>query len=1278
MNENMSTKDRLEKIINGNYRYGESLEEKIARLYVEENQISKEDIDYILSFNLGLDKEKLNERINEKLKSKKEMEELLAKLNSEANPARTKEEIALDLYKNGEIDEDTLNFLYNHGTLMKGLVEDMMKEGNNTNNAVGQNPKDEVKVNEEIKQEEAPTNEIDEHIKGIQEHKDEISNAVYNSDFNALADLYNKNILNDNDLKILSETSETKVDGEQTKDLYNEVKSIAESVKQSDQNLSDLFKNNASILEENKPEALQQPEGVIPPVGRDIIEEDNSRLKINPTDFQNFNNGNDKNNNNNTEPTTPDNTKVKDFMKEAEEYKRKKEELKRRQQQANNNPTNDDNSNKHPLHAFMNDYIAVELENLKQNKGMIIPNSNKQTEEEIKAKLDVVNSEIEQLEAENEKIDEKNNEIKRELDATKKAFDVDFFEKMSELNADERESSDKAEALKEQRNKDIEKFENLSAEYKQMFNEYSSNLTKKALLEQDRKKYEKELENINTSENTNDNYNDRRSEVLTELKAGIEELERREFPNLAHASEYLEAKQANGVEAEDLKRIFKEDVQATKQVYDLLNEEQLLLIGRKTELENFLNSNTNNNNEEVKSPKLVAVEKQIEEEIKDLTNKKGEEIYSAIANLATLVKERETVKNQTMSTSNNENDALRKQAEEEIREIDEKISKIKKVTEMVNYPELFNKIDDRENFSEEFDNVLPPFIVTKYHDAGFYQKQLEDFEKTHNMDSAEAYKDIVDIRYDEYGFFAKDEEVNVNRFMNKYNLTLEEVYQYKDLNVNVNAAINASDNEYDKDIEKAVESGKINRKVKKQIKQSLEDKDMIRLLNIPLVDENGKERESIPELRNLADEYEISPYVLYSFAKSKSKKRGGPIPVVEERTLGEKAKGFLKRHWKGIAAVAVTVGVLITALVRCNSDNDKDAREAAKDAMDADNALKQEQEVNTEDKDLSTGEEVNSVEVGGQTYGMGGSGSYGTLNNVVHVNNGEDTEIREDYDGLYDTPPIDETDPNQPTTPEDPDDPEISIDLPYLEKDGQWQLKDGIIKYDGTVIYTGADGKTYTAKLSPEYFTEVDGRMYLTQDAFDALSNNGASIVETVNKGGIVLDDVKEVEQNDNTNSGQVNDNTNNSNNNTNTGNTTKTNESVFVEPSTPGVGEDVYPATPIISEKDENTQTGNTNNNQNVNDNTQTSEENYDSTLPDVEDAGLSDKEKEDAINSVLDELNKAQTPEVTSVEESEKKITDIQSALDKAKEEKAKALEQQQIDAATMGTYMGPEKSR
>ena len=1268
MNENMSTKDRLEKLITENRKFGEGLEEEIARLYVNEKEISKEDMDYLLGFNQGLDKEKLDSLINRNLQEQGELQKAQVKINSSSNPARTKEEIALDLYKKGEIDEDTLNFLYNNGTLRKGIVENMMKEENNTNNAVEQNP--EAKVNEEIKQEEAPTNEIDEHIKGIQEHKDEISNAVYNSDFSALADLYNKNILNDNDLKILSETSETKVDGEQTKDLYNEVKSIAESVKQSDQNLSDLFKNNASILEENKPEALQQPEGVIPPVGRDIIEEDNSRLKINPTDFQNFNNGND-NNNYNTEPTTPDNTKVKDFMKEAEEYKRKKEELKRRQQQANNNPTNDDNSSKHPLHAFMNDYIAVELENLKQNKGMIIPNSNKQTEEEIIAKLDVVNSEIEQLEAENEKIDEKNNEIKRELDATKKAFDVDFFEKMSELNADERESSDKAEALKEQRNKDIERFENLSAEYKQMFNEYSSNLTKKALLEQDRKKYEKELENINTSENTNDNYNDRRSEVLTELKAGIEELERREFPNLSHASEYLEAKQANGVEAEDLKRIFKEDVQATKQVYDLLNEEQLLLIGRKTELENFLNSNTNNNNEEVKSPKLVAVEKQIEEEIKDLTNKKGEEIYSAIANLATLVKERETVKNQTMSTSNNENDALRKQAEEEIREIDQKISKIKKVTEMVNYPELFNKIDDRENFSEEFDNVLPPFIVTKYYDAEFYQKQLEDFEKTHNMDSAEAYKDIVDIRYDEYGFFAKDEEVNVNRFMNKYNLTLEEVYQYKDLNVNVNAAKNASDNEYDKDIEKAVESGKINRKVKKQIKQSLEDKDMIRLLNIPLVDENGKERESIPELRNLADEYEISPYVLYSFAKSKSKKRGGPIPVVEERTLGEKAKGFLKRHWKGIAAVTVTVGVLITALVRCNSDNDKDPREAAKDAMDADNALKQEQEVNTEDKDLSTGEEVNSVEVGGQTYGMGGSDSYGSSNNVVHVNNGEDTEIREDYDGSYDTPPIDETDPNQPTTPEDPDDPEISVDLPYLEEGGYWQMKDGLISYDGTVTYTGADGKTYTAKLSPEYFTYVDGKMYLTQDAFDALSNNGASIVDTVNKGGIVLDDVKEVEQNDNTNSGQVNDNTNNSNNNTNTGNTTNTNESVFVEPapSTPGVGEDVYPATPIISEKDENTQTGNTNNNQNVNDNTQTSEENYDPTLPKSDDP--------DAIKSVLEGLNKAQTPEVTSVEESEKKITDIQSDLDKLKEERAKALKQQQINEADVAA-MNTEKIR
>lgn len=1230
MTDNMNRNERLEKLIKENRRFGESLEEEIARLYLEAKVISKEDVDYLLSFNQGLDEEKLGNYINKKLEPIKALLNNRTLLDSQGRPTKTLEEIAFGLYKNNELDENTIQFLCDSGALNEEVMKEMMSM-NKENNI-----KEEVNTNE--------------HIEKIKENKDKISNAVYNSDFVTLADLYIKGILNDNDLKILSETSENKVDGVQTKNLYNEVKSIVEGYAKSQEQLA-----NAQQMDNFR---LEEPRVQIPVVGREIIEnneKDSYTQSLQPQMPQNSVD--------NT-ATIVEPTKVKNFEEEAKAYRRRKEELERKKQEELNNLNNSE------MMVFLNSYVIPELESLKNENNTNKSSLLKEDEELIKNKLNDINS---TLDENSNKIDELNQSVvslRKEKNSLEKTIGG-HYRKMAEISKieDKEELRIKGEEEKALNESNIQKLSEVKEEIEktsQMINSLEKN------------NEELEKEKIETTEKIEDlkidhdrEYRDERIRILTDLKTNIEStLKYGNTADLVKVYDNIKAKEENGEDLEALKELFREETMATKAVYDSLNEEELALIRRKTYLEENVINQEENDNLEIKNPKLEEIEQKIKSELKTLADlETDEEMYEAIANLYALVNEKKVIKEAKVESKENNNNDLKAEARKEIEQIDNKIEKITEIKKLVNYPQFHN--EEYDDFNKEYNELIVPFAVKEFHDSNYYTEEKQKFDESHNITSEEAADRIFNIKYDETGKFARDEEVNVKNFMKDYNLTLEETYKYKDIILNQEAAYITEENSNFATLQKGAETGKVYRSQKKLIKDNFEDKDMIALLNIPLVDDEGKERESIPELRSLAEKYNISPYVLYSFAKSRSKKHVGPILVTEERTLGQKAKDILKKHWKKIVVGVVGIGVFIGALVKCNGD--KDARDAAKEAMDADNAIKQEQEI-TADDGFSTGEEVNTIEVGGQTYGFG-SGSYGTSNNVVHTNDGGGTIVDDEYDHSYDTPPIDETDPNQPTTPEDPGDPEEpEIDLPYLEEGGYWKLNDGLIGYDGTVIYTGSDGKTYTAKLTQDCYYYENGRMYLNTEVFEALTNNDASIEKTVNNGGmqiydVVIKDDQEENTNDNTNTnnGQVNDN--------NSSNTTDTNENDSVQltpsfPDTPGIGEDVYPATPIIPSEEEN-----------GNDNMQTPEGSYDPNLPDVGDAGLSSSEEEDAINSVLDELNKAQpdTSKPASITEetkaTESNLSSIQSDLDKLKEERAKALEQQQVnetDAATMDTGM------
>lgn len=1156
MNENRN--EKIEKYINEHRSFGKSLEQMIAEGY-NAKVLDDEDINYVLSFNTGFNKEKFESFVNK-----------------------------------NEKEEDTMN-------------------------------------EEEIKK----------HIKGIEENKDVISDAVYNHKPEVLAKLYNDGILNDNDLKILSDTSEYKVDGVKTVDLYNEVKTISEQNKKQEneeQNLSDLFKNQP-ILDKPNVEALSDGKNVIPPVGREIIEdnEDNNRLKVDPyTVAENIDKIKAR------EVVTKKEEDVKSFSDAAEKYKKakkaaeaKKIEEERKKQERNKRYTKSGNKDKaenkeepkylHPLKSFKINYVEPELLNIENDtlNSDILSGYVNNFKAEKERRLDSLNISLSNNEVEQEKIEEEINNLNHEKAMLEDYNENGYYEELKAATMIENkfEKASASSKIKAKKKENEERINDINALLREKFSLSESLKNSYKELEAEQHDLNLELESFANTD-SEEEFIKEQTRILTELNEAIAKLEEKDFPNLDNAKEYTETQKEKYGEDAELKSIFFEDIEDTKRVYDLLNEEKLLLIRRRTAYENLLGSevleHVNLNNEE-----LDELNSKIEEEISKLDKMTEEEQSASILSLASLVNKRDNIKNE-LRLNNGDNSSVKEQVNNSIKKIDEKLAKIDEAIKTVDYQNLYNAVQNNNDFGE----IIPSFIVTDLPAQDFYGNILNEIEKKHNIvkdeDTFDLMDKIYDIKYDETGKIDAEDELKVKNIMDKYNLTLSEVYKYKDALINYDAI----------ESDKKLLNGK-NEKLyfsqKRNIKNSLSDKDMIRLLNIPLKDENGNDRESIPELRSIAEKYHISPYLLYSFAKSKNRKAAGPILVAEEKTLGDKIKGVLKRNWKKVVAGVVALGIGVSSLLALRSCNsDKEARDAGRDAMNADNETKYEQEIQAEDG-LATGEEVNEFEVGGQTYTTGshGGGVTGTSNNTVNTGAGGNVEVNEDFDHSGDTGVVDETDPDQkPDVPVDPEDPEISVELPYLEEGGMWQMSDGFIKYDGTVVYTGSDGKTYTAKLSPEYFTYVDGKMYLTEDVFNALSNNNASIVDTINKGEIVLDDVKETEQVNNTNNSQVNDNSNN-----NTNSNTNVNETVIVKPApeTPGVGENVYPSTPITS-----------------------SEEDYDPTLPDVEEADLTNAKKEEAINSVID-----------SVEE-KNNLSDIQSALDKAKEDRAKALEQQEAQKA------------
>lgn len=1196
MNENRN--EKIEKYINEHKSFGKSLEQMIAEGY-NAKVLDDEDINYVLSFNTGFNKEKFESFVN---KSEKE--------------------------------EDTMN-------------------------------------EEEIKK----------HIKGIEENKDVISDAVYNHKPEVLAKLYNDGILNDNDLKILSDTSEYKVDGVKTVDLYNEVKTISEQNKKQEneeQNLSDLFKNQP-ILDKPNVEALSDGKDVIPPVGREIIEnnEDNNRLKVDPNTVaenmdkikaaEEFKKAQEKA----REVVTKKEDKkeyVKSFSDAAEEYNKAKEaaeakkiEEERKKQERNKRYTKSGNKDKaenkeepkylHPLKSFKINYVEPELLNIDNDilNSDILSGYVNNFKAEKERRLDSLNISLSNNEVEQEKIEEEINNLNHEKAMLEDYNENGYYEELKAATMIENkfEKASASSKIKAKKKENEERINDINALLREKFSLSESLKNSYKELEAEQHDLNLELESFANTD-SEEEFRKEQTRILTELNEAIAKLEEKDFPNLDNAKEYTETQKEKYGEDAELKSIFFEDIEDTKRVYDLLNEEKLLLIRRRTAYENLLGSevleHVNLNNEELDELNL-----KIEEEISKLDKMTEEEQSASILSLASLVNKRDNIKNE-LRLNNGDNSSVKEQVNNSIKKIDEKLAKIDEAIKTVDYQNLYNAEQNNNDFGE----IIPSFIVTDLPAQDFYGNILNEIEKKHNIvkdeDTYDLMDKIYDIKYDKTGKIDTEDELKVKNIMDKYNLTLSEVYKYKDALINWTALLN----------DEKLLNGK-NEKLyfsqKRKIKSRLSDKDMIRLLNIPLKDENGNDRESIPELRSIADEYNISPYLLYSFAKSKNRKAAGPILVTEEKTLGDKIKGVLKRNWKKVVAGVVALGIGVSSLLALRScDLDKDARDAGRDAMDADNETKYEQEIQAEDG-LATGEEVSEFEVGGQTYTTGshGGGVTGTSNNTVNTDAGGNVEVDEEFDHTGDTGVVDETDPDQkPDVPVDPEDPEISVELPYLEEGGMWQMSDGFIKYDGTVVYTGSDGKTYTAKLSPEYFTYVDGKMYLTEDVFNALSNNNASIVDTINKGEIVLDDVKETEQDSNTNNSQVNDNNNNNSSNT------SVNETVFVKPApeTPGVGENVYPSTPITSSEEDKVNTP------------EESNENFNSELPDVNEelnqGNITEEEAKRAEDSVLDYLNQGNTNSVEPASTTEKKSTSVTEDLNKLKELKEEAIKQQEAQKA------------
>lgn len=1176
-------------------------------------------------------------------------------INEHRSYGKSLEEMIAYGYNIKELDDEDIKYAQNHYT-------NFNKE--KCESFINKNEKEEDIMNEE---------EIEKHIDVLKENKDIIGYAVLNHKPELLAKLYNDGIINDNDLKILNQSSELKKDGEQVIDLYSEVKTILEQNKKQEkeeQNLSDLFKSqtneylekkyNQPILDKPNVEALSDGKDVIPPVGREIIEdnEDNNRLKVDPNTIaenmdkiraaEEFKKAQEKAREVVTKKEE-EKENVKPFSDAVEEYKQAKEaaeakkiEEERKKQEKNKRYTKSGNKDKaenkeepeylHPLKSFKINYVEPELLNIDNdalNSDMIdtyISNFKASKER----RLDSLNISLNNNKTEQEKIEEEINNLNHEKEMLETKI-----EEINETLTDKKQASS---------NSEIEPYYELSTcnDRVKVINDL---LGKKIILLDSLKNSYKELEaeqhDLNleiesfANADSEEEFRKEHTRILTELNEAIAKLEVKDFPNLDNAKE----KNGESVESKS------EDIEDTKRVYDLLNEEKLLLIRRKTTYENLLGSevleHVNLNNEE-----LDELNSKIEEEISKLDKMTEEEQSASILSLASLVNKRDNIKNE-LRLNNGDNSSVKEQVNNSIKKIDEKLAKIDEAIKTVDYQDLYNAEQNNNDFSE----MIPPFIVTDLPDQDFYGNILREIENQHNIikeeDTVDLMNKIDDIKYDKTGKIDAEDELKVKNIMDKYNLTLSEVYKYKDALINYDAI----------ESDKKLLNGK-NEKLyfsqKRNIKNSLSDKDMIRLLNIPLKDENGNDRESIPELRSLADEYNISPYLLYSFAKSKNRKFIGPMLVIKEKAFESK---LLDKPWKRVVAGVVALGIFVSsallALKSCNSD--KEARDAGRDAMNADNETKYEQEIQAEDG-LATGEEVNDFEVGGQTYTTGshGGGVTGTSNNTVNTGAGGNVEVNEDFDHSGDTGVVDETDPDQkPDVPVDPEDPEISVELPYLEEGGMWQMSDGFIKYDGTVVYTGSDGKTYTAKLSPEYFTYVDGKMYLTEDVFNALSNNNASIVDTINKGEIVLDDVKETEQDTNTNNSQVNDNNNNNS-------STSVNETVFVEPApaTPGVGENVYPSTPITSSEEDKVNTP------------EESNENFNSELPDVNEelnqGNITEEEATSAEDSVLDYLNQGNTNSVEPASTTEKKSTSVTEDLNKLKELKEEAIKQQEEQKA------------
>lgn len=566
--------------------------------------------------------------------------------------------------------------------------------------------------------------------------------------------------------------------------------------------------------------------------------------------------------------------------------------------------------------------------------------------------------------------------------------------------------------------------------------------------------------------------------------------------------------------------------------------------------------------------------------------------------------------------------SLRESDKKSFDELEKMINFLNIEREKYNVKELEKKIENILDFTPKLDVDFKNNFMFDLRTKEEVEKDIITFLTKHNL--TEDDEDAL-IKYANFlpnGYINMNNQTLVN-FMKEKELSEQDLYEYKNLETHYKAKDYF---EYFGDEEELQnDDKKFNKFINKIEKKEISELDRTKLKNITLIDENGKERTSFPELREMCYRTEVPVDYLVDVAKrEQSVKRGGLIK--EEKPLSEKLKKIFTP--KRIISYITTLLILI-GIKKIQINNDKENEMEGLEALKAAGEKVTEIKIETPEEAENASETIYNV---GENFFVPESSLIGgTINTDVFDHSGDNEEI------------IDETDPTLPGA-EDPSNPDVEDPAPSapngIEEDEFWSFSDGKIAYDGTVTII-IDGKTYTAKLPEEEMTYVNGKLVIDGPIFDIISQANSINAAYQNGNGVLkLIDLKEKIEN----------------------------EPVQVEEenNTPIDKEETQ------SEKEEVTTPGT-----------------YDPTLENVEDkSDLTEEEKNDAIDSVLDELNNSElelsaldyyaSEEGNAIDynnaylESSSLLNDIQKAKANAEETKAMLQNGAQIDYSEDASVM------